>query len=190
MLDLFAAVGQYVNPVDNYKTDKMELLEDSMPWISAILMLMATIFFPLLIQYFRNGDIAKTNVQTLKAQVSAPGATTNSVTYRLRGVPSRLEQHDVKELVKKALALEDDITVNINSLADDPSRYGDKIATIDFSKTPGSLSKQTDNAEWKFSTYDHQSNGRRKITLLFDTHFRGLTPLHSSSDTECTIESV
>ncbi|KAK1237949.1 hypothetical protein MKX08_002528 [Trichoderma sp. CBMAI-0020] len=168
----------------------MELLEDSMSWISAVLMLIATVTLPLLIQYFRNADIAKTNVQTSKAQVPAPGATANSVTYRLRGVPSKVERHDVKELVKKVLALEDDITVNINSLADDPSRHGEKVATLDFSKTPVSLSKPTDNAEWKFLTYDHESNDYGKITLLFDTHFRGLTPLHSSSDVDCTIDLI
>lgn len=168
----------------------MEVPGDSMSWISTILLLISTISIPLLIQYFRNGEVAKTNFQTPKARVSAPDATTRSVTYRLRGIPSKVEWHDVKELVKKVLALEDDNTVNINSFADDPSRHGEKVATLDFSKTPGSLSKPTDNAEWKYSTYDHELNDRGKITLFFDTHFRGLTPLHSSTDDECTIESV
>lgn len=168
----------------------MELLEDFMLWIPTILMLIATGSIPLLIQYFRYGEVAKKNVQIPKAQVSAPGPTTKSVTYRLRGIPSKVERHDVKELVEKVLALENEITVDINSLADDPSRHGEKVATLGFSKTPGSLSNPTNNAEWRYSTYDHQSNDRGKITLLFDTHFRGLTPLHSSNDADCTIESV
>ncbi|KAL7895102.1 hypothetical protein HDV64DRAFT_287730 [Trichoderma sp. TUCIM 5745] len=168
----------------------MELLGDTMLWISTVLILIATISIPLLIQYFRSGDIVKANAQTLNPQVSTPDATTKFVTYRLRGIPSKLEQHDVKELVKQVLALEDNIIVDVNSLANDPSRHGEKVATLDFSKTPVSLSKQTDSAEWKFSTYDHQSNGHGKITLLFDSHFRGLTPLHSSNDAECTIDLI
>ncbi|KAL7917793.1 hypothetical protein ACQKWADRAFT_273841 [Trichoderma austrokoningii] len=115
---------------------------------------------------------------------------TKSMAYRLRGVPSKLEQHDVKELVKKVLALEDDITVDVNSLADDPSRHGEKIATLEFSKIPASLSKQAGNEEWEFLACDSQWNDCGKTTLLFDTHFRGLTPLHSKSDADCTIDLI
>lgn len=171
----------------------MELLEDSMSWVSTILILIATISILLISQHLRNGDItetAKMNVQTPKVQVSARDVTIKSVAYRLRGVPSELEPNDVKDLVKIVLALEDDIAVDVNSLADDPSRHGEKIATLEFSKTPRSFSKQTGNAEWRFSTKDNQWNDRGKITLLFDTHFRGLTSLHSKSDVECTIELV
>ncbi|UKZ68508.1 uncharacterized protein TrAtP1_009539 [Trichoderma atroviride] len=168
----------------------MEVLGDSMSWISIILMLIATISIPLLIQHFRNGDIAKTNVQTTKPRVSPLDATPRSVVYRLRGIPSRLEQHDVKKLVKEALPLEDDITVHIDSLADDPSRHGEKIASLEFSRIPRSLSKQPNQTEWRFSTNENQWNDRGKITLFFDTHFRGLTPLHSRSDAECTIDLI
>lgn len=184
-------MGEYFDPIDYYKAEhKMEVPGDFVLWISTILLLISTISIPLLIQHFRNGEVAKRNVQTPKTQALAAIATTKSVTYRLRGVPLKVERHGVKELVKKVLALEDDITVNIDSFADDPSRNGEKVATLDFSKTPGSLSQPADNAEWKYSTYDHELNDRGKITLLFDTHFRGLTPLHSSNDADCTIESV
>lgn len=162
----------------------MELPEDSMSWALIILILIVTVSISLFVQQSRNGDIAETakkNVQTPQTQHSG------AVAYRLRGTPSNLEQHELKALVKRVLVLEDDITIVVNSLADDPSRHGEKIATLEFSKTPGRLSKQANNAEWKFSIYDNRLNDR-KITLLFDTHFRGLTPLHSRSDAECTIE--
>lgn len=171
----------------------MELPKDSMLWGFTVLIIIATISILYLIQSFRNKDIIETtaaNVQKPKAQLSVWNATTKAVAYRLRGVPSELEQEDVKDLVKRALVLEDDITVDVNSLADNPSRYGEKIATLEFSKTPGSLSKHSDNAEWKFSIYGNQLNHRGKINLLFDAHFRGLTSLHSRSDAECTIELV
>lgn len=171
----------------------MELRGDFMSWAFTILMLIASISIPLFIQYLRNGEITetvKTSAQATKAQLSVRDATTRFVTYRLRGIPSKFTQHDVKELINRVLALEQDITVDVNSLADDPSRHGEKVATLEFSKTPGSLSKEAGNAEWKFLTYDNQCNDHAKITLVFDTHFRGLTPLHSRSDSDCTIESV
>lgn len=168
----------------------MELPGNTILWAFTVLILIATISIPFLAQIFREGGIpetATTKVRIPKAQISAQN---KAVAYRLRGVPSKLEEQDVRELVKKALVLENDIIVHINSLADDPSRHGEKIATLEFSKTPRSLSKETGNAEWKFSVHDSQWNDRGKISLLFDTHFRGLTSLHTSSDAECTIDLI
>ncbi|KAF3065389.1 Ankyrin repeat domain-containing protein 50 [Trichoderma lentiforme] len=139
-----------------------------------------------LLQASRNADVAETastNVRITESQLSGRDATTQALAYRLRGVPYN---RDIKELVKRALMFGDDIRFKVMSVADDPSRYGMRIATLEFSNTPGSLSQQTDNSEWTFSISVNGEN----ITLFFDTHFRGLTPLHSSSDHECIIDLV
>ncbi|KAL7937552.1 hypothetical protein V8C35DRAFT_183222 [Trichoderma chlorosporum] len=150
----------------------MELPGNTILWAFTVLILIATISISLLVQKFRDGGIpetATTKVRIPKAQISAQN---KAVTYRLRGVPSKLEEQDVKELVKKALTLENDIIVDINSLADDPSRRGEKIATLEFSQRP------------------QEACLNRQIFLLFDTHFRGLTPLHTRSDAECNIDLI
>lgn len=144
-------------------------------------------------QVSRNSDdaeTASTNVQTPEVQSSARDATTKSLAYRLRGIPSNIEQHGVEELVRRVLELGHDIAVDVNSLADDPSRPGRKIATLEFSKIPDRLSEYTDNWEWQFSLFGNQQNDRERSALVFDTHFKGLTPLHSRSDAECDVESV
>ena len=169
----------------------MGLPEDFISWsITGLLVTVITIFVSLIIsRKFDTPETGPANApSTRKAQLSIKDAAGKTMTYRLRGVPSELNQQGVKKLVQRVLALEDDIIVGVESLADDPSRRGAKIATLEFSKTPSSLSKQTDKAEWEFSTCDNKRDDRRKITLLFDTHFRGLTPLHSRSDADCTIE--
>lgn len=146
-----------------------------------------------LLQTSRNGDVAETAssiVRTPEAQSSARDATTKTLAYRLRGIPSNAEQCGVEELVRGVLELGDDIAVEVNSLADDPSRPGIKVATLEFSKTPKHLSEYTDSSEWKFSIPNSQKHDREKTILVFDTHFMGLTPLHSRSDAECSIESV
>ncbi|KAL7958827.1 hypothetical protein V8C34DRAFT_137970 [Trichoderma compactum] len=134
----------------------MELPGNTIIWAFTVLILIATISIPFLAQNFRDGGIPKTATTKSESPRHKFRPKIKLVTYRLRGVPSKLEEQDVKELVKKVLILENDIIVNINSLADDPSRHGEKIATLKFSKTPRSLSKQTVNAEWKFSIHDGQ----------------------------------
>ena len=168
----------------------MELPKEFIPLTITVIIVAATIFIPLLVQQLRNRDAPETGPathipSTHKEQLSTQDAVDISTTYRLRCVPSELDKQGVKELVERVLRLEDHIAVVVRSLTDDPSQEGEKVATVAFSKIPWRLSREGGRTEWRFPIHNGQLEGHN---LLFDTHFRGLTPLHSRSDSKCIIE--
>jgi hypothetical protein len=84
----------------------MERPQDSTSWIFAVLAIIAAVPIAFIVQHSQKGDTIETIVagaRTLNAQFFARDATTKSVAYRLRGVPSKLEQEDVEKLVKRVL---------------------------------------------------------------------------------------
>ena len=92
-------------------------------------------------------------------------------------------------LATSALNLEDDIIVKAYSLADSPHPQQGKIAILEFSKTPSRLFPNDFQDEWRFDNirgYEQEHNA--DISLVFDTHFRGFTPLHSENDIDCEVE--
>lgn len=109
--------------------------------------------------------------------------------YRLRGLPSTCDLRAVEILATRVLNLENDIIVKVCSLADSPYPRQGKIAILEFSKTPSCLFRHDVRDEWCFNNipgYEKEHNA--DISLIFDTHFRGFTPLHSENDINCEVE--
>jgi hypothetical protein len=113
-----------------------------------------------------------------------------SITYRLRGIPHYRKVPGVESLVRRALELENDVQVQVQSLASSPYMQNGKIATLRLSRIPVCLSSDISRGEWLFDVPDDEQQGHPAISLVFDTHFRGFTPLHSEDDADCEIEYV
>lgn len=106
-----------------------------------------------------------------------------TIAFRLRGIPKAWGEISVEEFVKAELQVDGDMQVIICSLASNPSRPENKIATLEFSKLPTSV----------FSNYRtgidmHMKRGRNR--LILDTNFYGFTPLHIKRDEDCDMEYV
>jgi hypothetical protein len=111
------------------------------------------------------------------------------IAYRLRGLPSTCDRRAVEILASRALNLENDINVEVCSLADSPYRRQEKIAILEFSNTPSYLFPHAGRDQWCFANirgYEQEHNA--DISLVLDTHFRGFTPLHSENDICCEVE--
>jgi hypothetical protein len=113
-----------------------------------------------------------------------------SITYRLRGIPHYRKVPGVESLVRRALELENDVQVQVQSLASSPYMQNGKIATLRLSRIPVCLSSDISRGEWLFDVPDDEQQDHPVISLVFDTHFRGFTPLHSEDDADCEIEYV
>ena len=111
------------------------------------------------------------------------------ITYRLRGLPSTCDRGAVETLANKALNLEKGTIVKVCSLADSPYPQQGKVATLEFSNTPSCLLPDAVRDEWIFDNIRGIEEEHSKvISLVFDTHFRGFTPLHSENDMHCGVE--
>jgi hypothetical protein len=95
----------------------------------------------------------------------------------------------VEILANSALNLEKGIVVKVCSLADSPYPQQGKVATLEFSNTPSSLLPDAGRDEWVFDNiHGIEPEHHTVISLVFDTHFRGFTPLHSENDIRCEVE--
>jgi hypothetical protein len=92
-------------------------------------------------------------------------------------------------LASRALNLEKGIIVKVCSLADSPYPQKGKVATLEFSNTPSCLPPDAIRDEWIFENIcGIEEEPNKAISLIFDTHFRGFTPLHSENDIHCEVE--
>jgi hypothetical protein len=111
------------------------------------------------------------------------------ITYRLRGLPSTCDRGAVEILANRALNLEKGVVVKVCSLADSPYPQQGKVATLEFSNTPSCLLPDAVRDEWIFDNIRGiEQEHNTAISLVFDTHFRGFTPLHSENDIHCEAE--
>jgi len=110
------------------------------------------------------------------------------MTYRLRGIPINYSLQGVESLVEDILELGGEIKVEVRSLADSPYPQREKVATLNFSSTPSRLCGGLDQDEWCFDIPHDGQWEQAKIYLVFDTHFRGFTPLHAERDADCKVE--
>ena len=110
------------------------------------------------------------------------------MTYRLRGIPVNYSLQGVESLVRDVLELGDVIKVEVRSLADSPYPQPEKVATLNFSSTPSRLCGGPNPDEWCFDIPHDGQQEQARICLVFDTHFRGFTPLHAERDADCKIE--
>lgn len=105
------------------------------------------------------------------------------ITFRLRGIPGNFSRSKVKDLVRTQLSLEDAIRVTVRSLACNPVRKHETVATLNFTSLPALLSGKREH----FLDFELDDKDGR---LEFDTHFEGFTPLHSAQDKDCEFEYV
>lgn len=111
--------------------------------------------------------------------------------FRLRGIPDSFQNRkQVRELVRTALRLDDGAEVAVHSLARSPLERHSRIATLTFeSHLPKVL--EGPQTEWIFTVPGSDEDEDEKWgpqRLVFDTHFKGFTPLHRADDSECSTE--
>lgn len=111
--------------------------------------------------------------------------------FRLRGIPESFQNRkQVCELVRTALRLEEDAEIAVHSLARNPLERCSRIATLTFENNiPKVL--EGPQTEWIFTVPGSDEDEAEKWgpqRLVFDTHFRGFTPLHRADDSECSTE--
>ncbi|KAL1649447.1 hypothetical protein SLS58_001502 [Diplodia intermedia] len=108
--------------------------------------------------------------------------------FRLRGIPASVEsQKQVRDLVRAALKLDEDSEIAVHSLARNPLENDSRIATLTFGDDPPRLLREP-RTEWTCSLPEGNEDEAEKWgprRLIFDTHFRGFTPLHRADDSEC-----
>jgi hypothetical protein len=120
---------------------------------------------------------------------TVPSGEDKKITYRLRGLPSTCDRGAVEILADRALNFEKGVIVKVCSIADSPYPQQGKVATLEFSNTPSCLLPDAVRDEWVFDNIRGiEPEHNTVISLIFDTHFRGFTPLHSESDGHCEVE--
>lgn len=107
------------------------------------------------------------------------------ICFRVQGIPGRYSREEIEQILREKLALADTSLVHIESLAVNPMRSSEAVATVSFSEIPALLNGKT---QYHIDLAPVASERRGRIVL--DTHFEGFTPLHSSRDDECTIDIV
>ena len=86
-------------------------------------------------------------------------------------------------MLKRCLQLDDSIEIRVKSLASSGGGSSRKTATFDLSKAPHNLLLTDD----EMSLYEYGSSDGP----VMDTHFVGMTPLHSDENGACfKVESV
>ncbi|KAK5332764.1 hypothetical protein LTR98_011101, partial [Exophiala xenobiotica] len=110
--------------------------------------------------------------------------TSPIVTYRVRGIPCEWDQDLFEALLTRVLCPTSSAGINICSLAKTPYPQKEKVATVAFVRTPDFAVQEPLRDEWQLDIpCDQDENkGYDNISLVFDTHFRGFTPLHSKRD--------
>jgi hypothetical protein len=94
----------------------------------------------------------------------------NSTTYRVRGLPIEASEHETKLILEQICQIESPkVTIAIHSLARNPRRL-ENVATVVFSQTPEQFADYS-KEEWSLKGHNNVYD------LVFDVHFRGLTPL-------------
>lgn len=108
--------------------------------------------------------------------------------FRVSGIPDGYSDSQIRALLARELHLDDDVLIEIFSLARSPLRQGERIATLSFSHIPAELSEHGQQHIDIPSTCP-DSRGPRKQVIL-DSHFEGFTPLHTSEDDECYVDII
>jgi hypothetical protein len=108
--------------------------------------------------------------------------------FRLRGIPCGYESRaEVRELVKSILFIEPGASVTVHSLAIDPVQHNGKVATLSFCTLPDCLSDGSIN-QWVFALPMDEALDENGLSLVFDTHFSGFTPLQHTKEDDCHVE--
>jgi hypothetical protein len=98
--------------------------------------------------------------------------------YRVNGIPESCEKDDAISLLRLVLRLDRDIEIDIRSLATS-QHPGEKVMVVEFTSTPPAFSRGIEEWNTKFKLPNGES-----INFTIDTHFKGLTVLHSPENDE------
>lgn len=101
--------------------------------------------------------------------------------FRLRGIPKDFGEREIQHALVQEFSLHENVEIEIQSLACNPVREEESIATLSFSEIPTSLAHRRDY-------FIDIPKSRRQLHL--DTHFEGFTPLHATPDDRCNIDIV
>lgn len=98
--------------------------------------------------------------------------------------------HEIVDVVNSAVGCDAKIDIEVCSLASDPFRPAEKIATLESPNIPDEIYAKAAKDGWTLETYSRNSGGGlgRRNHMIMDTHFHGFTPLHSCEDADCTSE--
>ncbi len=106
----------------------------------------------------------------------------SSLVYRVSGLPLNKSIEEISYLLARALRISyQDSGLKITSLAVDPYQAARQIATVTFLKIPPALSATGRVNQWPINLSGEESDPDMgaEHTLIFDTHFQGLTPLNT-----------
>lgn len=126
--------------------------------------------------YLITNDIKTINPASSKSQ---------SMAYRIRGIPLRYDESQVRQLLKEILGLDNEYSkLNIRSLAVDATKPSHRVAVVDFQRIPIQLRDEHSNPNitMDISFVDDNDGHRSKNgRLLIDTKFIGMTTLAAPS---------
>jgi hypothetical protein len=107
--------------------------------------------------------------------------------YRVRGLPCQISETEARDFVEHVCAIfAPDYVAFITSLAKNPHRE-ESVAVVRFNKTPPQF-KDISVEEWYLKV--PIPNQDRPDGLLFDVHFKGLTPLAEPKGGEADIDVI
>ena len=107
-------------------------------------------------------------------------AVNSSTVLRVRGLPSTRNKEEVTSLLESSLQIGSEASgLAVTSLARDPYRIQNQMATIMFLRDIPPLFMTSNANEWSINVSEavHDSNLDWDRILTFDTHFHGLTAL-------------
>lgn len=107
-------------------------------------------------------------------------------TFRLQGIPSTCTKNTVEILLREALQLDREVTIQIKSLAISSYNKDEAVATLTFNNTPSALSNASSFTKFEFTLPNIQDS----FELLLDTHFYGFTTLHCPETSAWKFEYV
>ena len=113
-----------------------------------------------------------------------PQTQSESITYRIRCLPTRSTFASTKALLENVLDVGENMEIIICSLAKSKGYGGAKTAIM---RTKNCLPKlQGPQNQWKFrisdETNDSEQDRIQSHEIVIDTHFEGLTPFNSFDD--------
>lgn len=121
----------------------------------------------------------------------SPGDSRNasSLVYRVSGLPLDSSIEDIGHLLARALKTPyKESGLRITSLAVDHYQAARQVATVSFLQIPPALSGTGKDNQWPIDLsgedHSHDPDIGTNHTLVFDTHFHGITPLNTPKATD------
>jgi hypothetical protein len=126
----------------------------------------------------------------------APNEASRNITYRAQGIPATYNLGSTKQLLQSILEPRNEhFELDVNSLAPDPYESGEngkRVATFTCRGISSNLPAAREQREYPLVEDKHNASSFpfRKLQVSIDTHFRGFTPLSSSTSDESKLEYV